>query len=128
MTETEIVKVGGQGRINIRPSGETCRQPQPLTTHTHTYAHTPYTPGMRGGEALMDGAADASQSLIARFSPRARATSSQAVGGGRGGGEGGADYSDLRVAGSGRLFEFGEGSGRPVVEKTAFFHAFGWVM
>ena len=77
----------------------------------------------------MDGAADASQSLIARSSPRARATSSQAVeGGGGGDGGGGADYSGLRVAGSGRLFEFGEGSGRPVVEKTAFFHAFGWVM
>ena len=79
----------------------------------------------------MDGAADASQSLIARSSPRAPATSSQAVGGGGGGrgdSGGGADYSDLRVAGSGRLFEFGEGSGRPVVEKTAFFHAFGWVM
>ena len=78
----------------------------------------------------MDGAADASQSLIARSSPRARATSSQAVGGGGGGddGGGGADYSGLRVAGSGRLFEFGEGSGRPVVAKTAFFLAFGWVM
>jgi len=94
-------------------------------THTHTHAHTPYTPGIRGGEVLMDGAADASQSLIARSSPRARATSSQAVGGGGGDGGGG---PDLRVADSGRLFEFGEGSGRPVVAKTAFFHSFGWVM
>jgi hypothetical protein len=99
--------------------------------------------------SLDSGAADASQSLIARSSPRAPATSSQAGGGGGGGrgdsGEGAdysdlttqtdysdlrlaADYSDLRLARSGRLFEFGEGSGRPVVEKTAFFHAFGWVM
>ena len=40
MTETEIEKVGEQERRNMRPTGETSGQPQPLTTHTHTHTHT----------------------------------------------------------------------------------------